>query len=485
MSKLTNILHIIIGTLLLLLGVVLNPVNHYIMGLVLMVGAVVLYFYIVFKIADKNWLDIRAVFAGVWLFTIGLAALRLLEYQEIWQTWTWIYNALAFFMFQIGAMFGKTVWNKIYERIEKIHFKRIYFKMEDNRLFAICVGVTLVGFVCFCINVYIRGFIPFFSSDPTAYITFYTRFHVFAVASTMISGLCYYCIKTQKIALWKKVILGICILYATFLFPTLVVSRGTFITSALSLATTIFYLHKKKLSALIVSLFFIMGIYMLLSTFRGYSDAQLKVFFEPSEISITDVSKKDTSSKKSNKKTDKKSNKVKETEVEETDIQEESKEVVFSLPPKVAFLYSYLTVSHDNFNEGVQNVTKHTYGVYELEPFNVILRNSKLEKTLDESKIYLVRDHLNTWNLIGAFYYDFSGFGIAFFMLVWGIVFSTVQACYLQTQGPIALYTLGNTMVPVALSFFASWTCEFSQWMHWGTGLIIWLIACVHLKKKS
>ena len=108
--KLTDILHIVIGTLLLLLGIFLGPNHHYIMGFGLMLGAVLLYVYIVFGIADNNWLDIRAVFTGAWLFTIGLASLRLLDYQEEWQIWTWIYNALSYLMFQIG-----NVWKRYLE----------------------------------------------------------------------------------------------------------------------------------------------------------------------------------------------------------------------------------------------------------------------------------------------------------------------------------------------------------------------------------
>lgn len=463
-NKFTNILYILVGTLVLGLGAVLNPINHYITGLLLMISAVVLYFYIVICVAQKNWLDIRAVFTGVWLFTIGLASLRLLDYQEPWQAMTWIYNALAYMMFQIGAIFGEVVWEKIYRKLKNVKCKHFYFEMKENRLFGICVVVTIIGILCFVANVCIRGYIPFFSSDDSAYVQFYTKFYLFAVATTMVSSLCYYCIKTQKIALWKKVVLVLCIVYETFLFPTLVVSRGTFLTSALSLAATIFYLNKRKLWVFISSMIVILGAYVLMSSARGYTNEQLNAFFEPSHIQVSPGG---------------------EEGEEGTDGSDGMSGTVFVLPSKISFIYSYLTVSHDNFNEAVQNATEYTYGIRQLQPFNVILRISAIEEILDESEYHFVRPHLNTANLISDSYYDLRGFGIVVFMLLWGCVFAVIQACCIKKNGPFALWTLGNTMTPVVLCFFVSWMSIFSQWMHWGTGLVLWVLTCIHFRKNK
>ena len=52
-----------------------------------------------------NWLDIRAVFSGVWIGTIGLAAFRLAAYQEEWELKTWVLLSLAYFSFHIGLLF--------------------------------------------------------------------------------------------------------------------------------------------------------------------------------------------------------------------------------------------------------------------------------------------------------------------------------------------------------------------------------------------
>ena len=72
----------VIGLSLFVLCAHLSPINHYYVSLLLIVASILLYLYVVYRIADRNWLDLRAVFSIVWMFTIGLASLRLLAYQE-------------------------------------------------------------------------------------------------------------------------------------------------------------------------------------------------------------------------------------------------------------------------------------------------------------------------------------------------------------------------------------------------------------------
>lgn len=463
------IIYVITTTLLIGLGHFFCHINRFITSILLIAVAVVLYLCFVFTISKKNWLDIRAIFHAVWVFTIGLSALQLTDYQEKWQIKTWYCLAIAYFMFQIGAHLGIIYGDLLFEKIKKIGNKlnigKIEFKLKEERYFTICVVTTLIGLVCFIINVAIRGYIPCFSNNPAAYLEFYTKFHIFAVAATGVSGLCYYCIATQKLSKIKKIILLFCILYVTFLFPILVVSRGTFIASALSLTVTVFYLHKKKFWVLVTCLTLIVGIYFGGSLLRNYTDAQLEIFFEPSKIDLDFDDSQD----------------------DELDDSIEGNNKTFSLHPKIAFIYSYLTVSHDNFNEAVQNSSEYTYGMRQFEPFNTIFRIDWVEEQLEEAEYYLVRPHLNTVNLIGSFYYDFHEWGVVFFMLLWSFVFGVLQKITELSKTPFALLALGNAMVPVALCFFATWMSTFSQWLLWGV-VIIFAVAStikINLNKKS
>lgn len=467
--------YILAGVLAMLAGFAVNSFNYYLTSLILIAAAICLYFGIVMGVADRNWLDIRAVFAGIWLGTIGLATFRFAGYQKQWQVETWIIVTLAYAAFELGADFGIAGGRKWYpavsKKIKNLKLGRLRLEMQGNRMFAICVIVTLLGLVCFSINVAIKGFIPCFSDDVNAYKNFYTKFHVFSTAATGVSGLCYYCIRTQKLKLWKKLVLFLCIFYLVFAFPIMVVSRGVFIVVALSLTVAVFYMHEKKLVALITCLVVILGVYWGASSLRNYTDGQLKVFFnatQPTETVATEPVETEPF----------------ETEPVETEPPEDE-EPGFELPPKLLFLYGYLTVSHDNLNEAVLHLQEYTWGIRQLKPFNVILRNQWIDEKNEAAEYYQVNVYLNTTNLIGDFYYDFGVIGVAVFMLLWSFVFGVIQSVYECGEGPFALLALGNTMTPVALSFFSSWMSGFNFWMFWGVALLLALAVCIVVEPKN
>lgn len=466
----------LIGGAMLACGNIIGAGNRFYTAFTLIPLAVILYFYYVLFVADGNWMDIRAVFSGAWIGTIGLAALRLTDYQEPWQNKTWLLVGLAYALFVIGATvglaYGKKVVPAIAKRMARFHVGRLRLQLHENRLFWICVICTLLGLACFAANVAIRGYIPCFRISGNAeYLDFYTKFHVFAVAATGISGLCYYCLVKQKHSVLKKIVLLLCIFYSTFAFPILVVSRGTFVTSALSLTVVVFYVHRRKFLVLVTCLAVIFGVYYASSQLRGYTDAQLQVFFEPSVIAkpgSPNTSPSDDGS------------------YVENPSDEVPEEVpVFQLSPKLSFLYSYLTVSHDNFNEAVQNSKRCAYGVRQFTPFNVILRSQKINQAIEDSEQYLVRPHLNTTNVIGDFYYDFHTWGIVICMLLWAFVFGVMQSCTDVFKGPFSFMTMGNTMAPVALCFFSTWLSLFSHWMHWGVVLLLAIAAYITVQPRD
>lgn len=469
--------YILLGFLCFALEVLINPLQPLLSGAFMILAAAVLYFWVVFLVADKNWLDIRAVFTASWMGTIGLAALRLTGYQEQWQSLTWIYTGLAYVMLQVGVSFGIYYGKKWHPRMrkgfERFHIGRLRFSLHPGRLFPTCIIVTGIGLTCFIINILIKGFIPCFSSSSTAYVDFYTKFHIFAVAACSVSGLCYYCIKTQPLRLWQKLVLYICILYAVFIFPIMVVSRGVFVVAAVSLTVSVFYLGNKRFIALVLCLAMILGVYWGCSKLRNYTESQLSTLFEPISVEIPNIPNPPSTESPTDS-----------TENFEKDEQQDATPS-FQLSPKMAFLYGYLTVSHDNFNEAVQNNETYTYGVRQLSPFNVILRSSWISEKASQGETYFVRPHLNTTNLIGDFYYDFGVWGVIFCMLLWAFLFGINQGVYETGKDPFIMLLLGNTMVPIALCFFSTWLSNFTQWMLWGVVLLLALAAYITVDKKS
>ena len=459
----------------------------------LILSAIILYFLIVFCVADKNWLDIRAIFTGTWLGTIGLAALRLTEYQEVWQKKTWILLSISYLAFQIGAQFGINYGEKIFTKIKncasKLNSGKIYFSLNENRLFVLALVTSLIGVACFVVSVAIKGFIPCFSNDPFAYINFYTKFHIFSVAATMSSGLCYYCIKTQPISLLKKVILWICIFYHVVLFPIMVVSRGVFVTAALTFTAIVFYLNKKRFVALLLCISMIGGVYIFTSSLRNLADDQLNNLFQPIEIELpgSDKDDKHNSSDKDDEHNDSDKDDDNDSSNKHNDLDTDSnkKEPTFMLSPKMAFLYGYFTVGHDNFNEAVQNLDEYTWGTRSLAPFNVILRSEAFSEVSASVDTYFVRPYLNTNNILGTFYYDFHEYGVIIAMLILAFLIGALQVCYEKFKSVFILLILGNTMQIGILNFFENFTARFEFWMFLGVILIFIIASCINIKRKN
>lgn len=458
---------LLVGTVALGLCAVINPINHYACALMLTVCAVFSYLYIAFIPAKRNWWDIRALFSAIWLFTIGLACLRLTAYQRPWELATWLLLAASYAMFYFGATFGIVLGKKCYDKCKPgISIKKISFRLQGQRLFWICFGVTIFCMACFAANIALRGYIPYFARSGDTYVGFYSKFYIFCTAGTGISGLSYYTLKTQKLTVWQKIFLWFSIVYSTFLYPMLVVSRGMFLTAALSLTTVVFYLNKRRFLLLVLSIAVIGAFYMEGTKARGYSEDQLNAFFEPSVIA-PDNDSADPSAPT------------------ETPEQTPNENPGFQLSGSAAFIYSYLTVSHDNFNEAVRTVDTYTYGLRQLLPFNVILRIGAVDARVEEVGHNFVRPHLNTTNLVGEAYYDFGAIGVILLMLLWAIAFGMIQSIALESGGPFGLMALGNTITPVALCFFESWMSIFSHWMHWGFVLVLFLIATVIRQKNT
>ena len=483
-----QIFYILLGTMLIAACSITSAEHNLATAIVLLLGAVGSYLFIVFAIADRNWLDIRAVFSGVWMLTIGLAVLRLAYYQRPWLTKTWLLMAAGYAMFELGAglgiSFGLNKYESVARKFRDKTFGRFSFKLKESRYFAICVTVTLIGLASFLANVAIRGYVPCFNPDHAAYVNFYTKFHIFAVASTVVSGLCYYTIRTQPISWWKKGILWLCIFYTVILFPILVVSRGTFVVAAMSLTVAVFYLNGRKLWVLLLCMAVIFGVYQFTSSLRDYTDAQMEVFFEPKEI-IIDGHK--THSDGNHKSPSDDFLKPGHTLDPESGMQEDDTagQETFILSPKLSFLYSYLTVGHDNFDLAVEKSVDMTMGCRMLEPFNVILRIPAVRERVANGEYYQVNKYLNTNNILGIFYYDFHSVGVIIFMFLWPILFGIMQSVYEKNRSIFALMILGYAMAPVAFSFFTCWICKFELWMFWGTILLMTLAASIHMKKKS
>ncbi|MBQ7288597.1 MAG: oligosaccharide repeat unit polymerase [Clostridia bacterium] len=465
-----RIIAVVASVLLLTFGMIMAEINQFVTGTVLVVGAVLLYFFMVNKISDKNYLSFSAVFNAVWIATIGLAQLRLLSYQKIWSPRTWISVILTTVFMQIAIPFGHKIGKKIFNRFytkKSVEIGRVKFEFKKQRLFWICLISTIVSVILFVWNIFVKGYVPFFSTMFNAYAFFYTKRMVFVTAACVISPIAYWCIKKCELAKGKKIWMYICIAINTFIVPILQVNRGVFVVAALMLTAAIFFLNGKKFLVLLLCLVVTFGFYEVGSVARNYTNEYLISVFEPTKFNPSDEDP--------------------DSNAEDPDSSDpgDTNAGGFQLPAKLSFLYGYFTISHDNFNHAVINASEYTYGVRQLSPFNVILRSQAIYDVLGDAEFHMIKPNLNTANLISGVYYDLREFGVILFVTLWGLLLGAIEMLYLKSKGVFALAALGNALTPVVLSFFASWFENFTLWLFWGTIFLIMLLASITITPKT
>lgn len=455
--------------------------QYTITGIFMIAAGAAGYIYFVFSGQEKrNFLKMTAVFTFAWVVTIGIAQMRLNpSYQRTWQLVSWIGLALAHLTFLIANDWAHRVfpWFERRFSFKKLNDNRfpLHYERRDNRLFWIAVVTALIGVAFFVANILIKGYVPFFASaqNDRAYVEFYTRLHIFVVASMVSGGLAYYCLRKCKLNLVQKIICVLITFVMIFAIPILLVQRGTFIAVALILTTVIYLCSKKRRFILLLAcLVLMLGVYQLGTSLRSYTEGQLVYLFQTDNVE-TDKDKKDTEKKDTEKKDAEKKNTYKKP----------AEMIKIELSPGQAYFYAYMSVSHDNFNQAVQGKKENSWGLLQLIPFNVVLRIDAIDEKLAEIKIPQVTTYLNTYNLIGYAYHDFGLIGVVGLMLLWSFGFGLVEAFERRYKGPFISLAYGVTMLPVALCFFNAWMSYFTTWLLWGTVLLMFIAASFTRKK--
>ena len=423
---------------------------HLGMGCLIALAALIDYIYLAVRL--KNWMDIVAVFTGSWTFTVALASLRLCQYQKVWATGTWVCLGLAYAAFVTGDLLyynlsarrkGGETW---LARVAQRH------PIRRERLFWIALSVSLISLICLTINALIRGYLPYFSESKTAYLDFYTKFHIFTVAGTAASGLCYYNIKRGSLSFFKKAVMWGCLIYLSLVMPILVVSRGTFLINAVYVTTVVFYLNKKKFVALFLCLVLMFGGYELGTRARKYTEEDNAALFSGTEYSVMIGHHKLFDAEFSS---------------------------------NVLFMYSYFTIGHDNLDMAVKNPTELSYGLRQLIPLSVVVRVPALHRALSHVKTYLINASLNTTDIVTFAYYDLREPGVALFSMVLGFAIAFLESLADRRKSAFRLIFLGYAMVAVMLSFFSAWVSNFALYLPAGTAFLMMLCAVEWKKNKG
>jgi hypothetical protein len=422
--------------------------------------------YFLFSWKESNYLNPAAVFSGVWMVTIGLSQIRLNSYQVIWEEKTWRILFLGHLSFIAGYIISKFLTNSLIisnTKVVGIIKRNILFNTKKlQKYFILIVSIFgSFGIIAFIINVLIKGYIPAFVSQTNqgAYFQFYTRFHIFYVASLVTCGFSYFMIRKWEMRKLIKVFLASEIFILLIIIPLLLVQRGTFLTGAFIYISTAYYSGKRSFKNLLLQASIVILVFLLGTMLRGYTNEQLTILFPQEKIE---------------------NNQLEQSEEEQIlnsqSVYDISKSTA-TLHPKLLFIYAYLTVSHENFNNVVKNLTTHTRGIWQIRPFNVLIRSETLEEKIMMAQgianSHMVKPYLNTFNLITMAYFDFGTLGVIVFMIFWSFVFGLIESIVFESNDPFSNVLLGISLTPIALCFMNPWMSDFTIWLLWGSVFLI------------
>ncbi len=467
-DKMNNIENIKIGTImistiLILLAPVLNLINFNVASIVLILYAVVAYFYL-YRLT-RNPVDLIAIFSGVWFATMGLANLKLLDFQNVWGYSTWIYLALGFFCLSIGVVIGNRL--KVVSKIEKKVFDRSknkHWGFSKERIFPISITLCILSVIGFFVTVKIVGFIPFFvTNDPNAYAKFYTKFNLIYIMSTMVAPISIYGIKNCNYGKIKKALLILTIAINNIILPLLAANRGIFIFTILSTAVYACILYSKKLTVFILFIVISVAGYAVGSYARHFNAVGFTKI--PNELENEEDE---------------------EAAYEEGMLTDEIKENrLLTLNGSTSMIYTYLIVGHENFNLAVKDGETLTYGVRQLNGFYLNFLSKWFGNYADDFELHFVNPTLNTNNFLGSSFYDLRWLGIILFITLQGLIFGSIEGYCLSKTSPLMMILHGNNAAVVFLTFFEAMITHNSYYLYLFMIIILSVLLCFEPARKG
>ncbi|WP_027622337.1 O-antigen polymerase [Acetivibrio clariflavus] len=409
-----------------LISAIIYYYNNIIAGMLLIFTAVFI-FVINYK-QNKTIADIYLLFWSSWLGTLGLAMLRLLRYQQQWKVEFFLITYIGLMSMIIGTFIGKSF--KLRNKIIKNNFKLSYYTVIFGTAIAILMSILS----------YLRtGIIPILSDKLTAYHDHYTRFYVIQVGMMPLGGIAYYVLRSFNLKRHQKLIMYLAMFIHLFVFPIIYVARGTFVICIFYVLPILYYYTKNKKRFLRIGVVVFLILLLVITSSRNYSNEQVEFFFQPKEVSILNFN--------------------------------------FKLSNNLVMVYSYLTISHDNFNYNIDRIDSFSYGGRMLEPFEVILRTDFFNKLRLDNKLENISFGLNTHNMMGIIYYDFGILGIIAVLFIYGFIFGIIEKTFRYSINPYISLIYGGVLIVVSLGFFTAWTTQFTLWMWWGLSCILWKIS--------
>lgn len=346
------------------------------------------------------------LFVLVWSLALGLASLKLSRYQINWTYYSWLMYTISLGSLLLG-LFVVYVLN-IGKEFKNVTFIRKTVRqntVNSDLLYRYTLFMFIAYFISYIVSAAIIGYVPLFTRFPGV-----TRndwglfgFGLFVQSFPAVIYLAVLFFIYTREEYKKKLVLFVLILI-TFVTYSFLLQRYYVVFALILSAVTLYYsTNLFKARNVLVGIFLLLGVFFGMSLIR-LTGTIVNYLYYLSEMKFS------------------------------------IKYAIFTEP------YMYIVMNLENFANAVNNLDKHTYGLFTFD-FVFALTGIKhsLFKYLSLTEFpFMITNNYNTYTMFFIYYWDFGVAGLAFIPFVLGFLFG--KAYYRMKQNPnintISVYSI-------------------------------------------
>ena len=406
--------------------------QHIASGLLLCIGAVLLYGY--YFAISRSLVDLRALLSLFWVGGEGIAAFQLSKLQTEWTITTWICFTGFYIMFLIGYELCNLFW-----KTRKAKKKKVYSRAKLSNCLMICIILIAVGsLTSFITEVIHLGYVPILSEETHAYSNFHvTGLHYFTVTCMMVHALTLIYIMNRKSRMDRADIAMLILCNCMALLVAVACISKFQLLLTVALPAIIYLRMKKDLNYRKIFLWGGIGIigvavvFTLMILRRNYGEGYLNDIFEMKNQ---------------------------------------------NLPMAIQYPYMYIANNYANFNCMTEQLVEHSWGIKMLFPVFALTGLKFVFPEMLAFPVYITKTELNTLTIIYDAFYDFGIIGVLIFGIVLGGVCAYVTRKTKKSKNPITYLFYGQIAMYVFLSFFSAWFSVPTTWFWFAVTAFLYLI---------
>jgi len=387
-------------------------------------GITVLVCFLISLAVVVSWLRDRAdifsparTFVLVWSVSIGLAGLKLSDYQATWSSYAWIVLSIGLASFLVGfwIVYALHLGTPLLP-VEEIRKRFSNSTIDQRRLFRVIV-VLFVGYLlCYIAEVQLEGYLPIFSAHPDRARIEFGVFGLHLVVTTMpaILFLIVEYITLIKGYAGRKVFFGI-VFFVAFVSFFFLLQRFAFVVWILLTIPFLYYTSRiMKFKYVLFAGTVFLALLIYLESFRVAQYVQNYIYV----ISRMRYS---------------------------------GAYAVMTEP------YMYVVMNLENFARGVEKLDFFTWGLFSAD---FLMALTGLKHWLREYFSLVERPFLvsgyNTFPFLWQYYYDFGVVGVAMIPLLLGFLIGHIY-CLVRSRPSLMILSVYSTcFFFLVISFFTN-----------------------------